>query len=451
MGCGSLRAVAIKNTLRIRYDMTNDTLSRKIPVRTHWWSRLRRELTRERYQLLGCMIAAAILPLFAWIATSTFSTAGAYLQTMLIVGLAVVLSQVFVRALARYPAPSALSVSLPAVSAAFAIIMVGITLTHADYSRGLLLSGFFITTVWHSLLGSARRQFAQPRLVLVPQGSSASLNDVRGPRWRTLSSPSPEALKHAHGVVADLESELAPEWRQFVTSCALAGIPVYDTTRLREMVTGQVELKRLADIGFEALLPHRSYFTAKNAIDFVTAALVLPLALLMIGVAAIAIRLESSGPALFVQERVGYRGRIFRCYKLRSMRSNPVSGGPAFTTEDDPRITRVGAFIRKYRIDELPQIFNILKGEMSWIGPRPEAVPLSRSYEEGIPFYRFRHAVRPGITGWAAIHQGNVGGVNAAETKLRYDFFYIKNSSFALDLYIAYRTAAIVLTGFGAR
>jgi lipopolysaccharide/colanic/teichoic acid biosynthesis glycosyltransferase len=258
-------------------------------------------------------------------------------------------------------------------------------------------------------------------------------------------------VKRLNGIVADLGADLSEEWRTFLTTCAVRGIPVYDSSKLRELTTGQVDLTHISDIGFEALLPHRSYLFVKNMLDFVFAVLVLPFALIVIGIAVLAVRLESKGAALFVQERVGYRGRVFNCYKIRSMRIDQPHDAPHFTADSDPRITRVGRVIRKYRIDELPQIFNILKGDMSWIGPRPEAVPLSRTYEGRVPFYHFRHSVRPGISGWAAIHQGNVAEIDAATAKLRYDFFYIKNISFPLDVYIGCKTVWILVTGFGAK
>ena len=122
-----------------------------------------------------------------------------------------------------------------------------------------------------------------------------------------------------------------------------------------------------------------------------------------------------------------------------------------YTVDHDPRITRIGRLIRKYRIDELPQIFNILRGEMSWIGPRPEAVDLAEWYERDIPFYAYRHAVRPGITGWAQTNQGNVAEIDAATAKLHYDFYYIKHFSPSLDLLIALKTIKTILTGFGSR
>src|SRR5690606_16733904 len=121
------------------------------------------------------------------------------------------------------------------------------------------------------------------------------------------------------------------------------------------------------------------------------------------------------------------------------------------TVERDARITGPGRFLRRCRLDELPQILNILRGEMSWIGPRPEAVPLSRLYESGLPFYRYRHIVRPGITGWAQVNQGHVAAVDEVLDKLHYDFFYIKNFSIWLDMLITLRTIRVVLTGKGAR
>ena len=125
--------------------------------------------------------------------------------------------------------------------------------------------------------------------------------------------------------------------------------------------------------------------------------------------------------------------------------------GSHFTKAGDARITRVGHFLRKYRVDELPQIFNILKGDMSWLGPRPEAVELADWYSTEIPFYIYRHAVRPGISGWAQVNQGNVAEVDAATLKLQYDFYYIKNFSPLLDLLIVIRTVGTILTGFGSR
>jgi lipopolysaccharide/colanic/teichoic acid biosynthesis glycosyltransferase len=125
--------------------------------------------------------------------------------------------------------------------------------------------------------------------------------------------------------------------------------------------------------------------------------------------------------------------------------------GADFTVEGDKRITRVGRFLRRHRIDELPQIINIIWGEMSWIGPRPEARSLAECYEREVPFYVYRHIVRPGISGWAQVHQGNVAAVDAARLKLEYDFYYIKHFSFWLDAVIVLKTVRAIATCFGSR
>jgi lipopolysaccharide/colanic/teichoic acid biosynthesis glycosyltransferase len=170
---------------------------------------------------------------------------------------------------------------------------------------------------------------------------------------------------------------------------------------------------------------------------------------------AMAVRLDSPGPAFFRQRRMGYRGFDFTMLKFRTMRVEDAEDEDprlaAITGAEDLRVTRVGRFLRRYRLDELPQVINVLKGEMSWIGPRPEAIPLSRWYEAELPFYRYRHIVRPGITGWAQLKQGHVAQVDEVLEKLHYDFYYIKNFSFWLDLLIVAGTLRVILSGHGAR
>jgi lipopolysaccharide/colanic/teichoic acid biosynthesis glycosyltransferase len=168
---------------------------------------------------------------------------------------------------------------------------------------------------------------------------------------------------------------------------------------------------------------------------------------------AVAIRLDSKGPALFRQKRVGHSGRLITVYKFRTMRCADVADerAAAMTRNDDDRVTPVGKVLRNLRIDELPQIFNILKWEMSWIGPRPEAQVLSIWYTSEIPFYRYRHVVKPGISGWAQVNQGHVAEVNEVHRKLQYDFYYIKYFSPWLDVLIFFRTIKTMLTGWGAR
>jgi lipopolysaccharide/colanic/teichoic acid biosynthesis glycosyltransferase len=170
-------------------------------------------------------------------------------------------------------------------------------------------------------------------------------------------------------------------------------------------------------------------------------------------ICAAAIRLDGPGAILFRQKRVGHSGRSITVYKFRTMVPVAIEDerDAAMTKVGDDRITRVGKVLRTLRLDELPQIFNILKWQMSWIGPRPEAEVLSVWYTDEIPFYRYRHVVKPGISGWAQVNQGHVAEVDEVHRKLQYDFYYIKYFSPWLDILILFRTIKIMLTGYGAR
>ena len=232
--------------------------------------------------------------------------------------------------------------------------------------------------------------------------------------------------------------------------------PVYHVKQIEESVTGRVDIEHLSENNFGSLIPSLAYVKIKQWIDVAAASvlgiLLLP-ALLLI---ALAVRLDSPGPAFFRQRARGLsRPRVPRLQVPDDAARGAVRAGrerhTAITRDDDDRVTRLGRFLRHTRIDELPQIVNILRGEMSWIGPRPEACSLSEWYETELPFYRYRHIVRPGITGWAQVNQGHVADVEDVQDKLHYDFYYIKNFSPWLDMLIVLRTVRTMLTGFGSK
>jgi lipopolysaccharide/colanic/teichoic acid biosynthesis glycosyltransferase len=257
-------------------------------------------------------------------------------------------------------------------------------------------------------------------------------------------------------IVADLRADIPDEWERFLADRALNGALVMHVKQMEESLTGRVAIEHLSENTLGSLIPGIIFAKFKRAGDIVTAAIALPLFAPFLVLVAILIKLDSRGPVLFFQQRMGYRGQPFLMYKFRTMRQVSPGGSAdpriaAITRDDDERVTRFGKFLRQYRIDELPQLLNVLKGEMSWIGPRPEAVPLSLWYEAELPFYRYRHIVRPGITGWAQVKQGHVADVDEVLWKLHYDFYYIKNFSFWLDLLIVARTIRTILSGFGAR
>ena len=189
----------------------------------------------------------------------------------------------------------------------------------------------------------------------------------------------------------------------------------------------------------------------KRIMDIALIIISLPLTLPLMCLTALAVVLESRGGALFTQNRIGQGGREFTIYKFRSMAKNSEAHGAQLAQIGDARITRVGKFIRKTRLDELPQFWNILRGDMSLIGPRPEQRVFVEQFNDSIPFYNYRHIVKPGLSGWAQVTQGYAGNEDETQIKLEHDFYYIKHFSLSLDILIIFKTIKTILTGFGAR
>jgi sugar transferase (PEP-CTERM system associated) len=242
---------------------------------------------------------------------------------------------------------------------------------------------------------------------------------------------------------------------QDLLKCRLAGIEVMDGNTFFEMLTGKLVVKNLNPAwlifseGFQKLVVTR---ILKRISDVLMALVLLVLLAPLLAAVAIAIKLDSQGPVLFSQERLGRGRRAYKIYKFRSMVENAEKdSGPVWAKEGDSRVTRVGRIMRKLRIDELPQFWNVLKGEMSFVGPRPEREVFIKELEKQIPYYGARLSVKPGITGWAQINYPYGASVEDAVEKLNYDLFYIKNMSFFMDLLIILRTIKIVLFGRGAR
>jgi len=234
------------------------------------------------------------------------------------------------------------------------------------------------------------------------------------------------------------------------------GVQVQDFSSFLERETGRVDLDSLNPSwlifsdGFSA--GRRISGVAKRLFDVAASSLLLLVALPLIAVTALAVRIESEGPAFFRQRRVGLYGQPFDLLKLRSMRLDAeVNGKAVWAQKDDPRVTRVGRLIRKLRIDELPQAWSVLKGEMSFVGPRPERPQFVADLEARLPYYAERHVVKPGITGWAQINYPYGASVEDAREKLEFDLYYAKNYTPFLDLLILLQTARVVIWPEGAR
>lgn len=377
----------------------------------------------------------------------TFSIAGGIL--------AIILATMIVRRVSSFPGTRAFTYILPSYASCYGLVLAGLFLARLEYNRLFLSLSFGLSLL--IALGTALHIARKVRRCfwLVPEGRTAGVREARDVDWVVMTHPvvpsDPDAV-----IVADLQHDHDDEWARMLAVAAVTGHAVYHTKVLMESLTGRVSMDHLSENSFGSLLPNLAYVHIKRVVDLLGVIFLLPFLTLPLLVIALLVKLSSPGPVFFIQERMGHRGVPFRMIKFRTMyvRAQPVADaivGDAMTVTRDPRVTAIGHILRRSRMDELPQIWNVIKGDMSWIGPRPEAIPLSRWYEGDIPFYHYRHIVRPGISGWAQVNQGHVTDIDAVRAKLKYDFYYIKNFSAWLDLLIALKTLRVISSGFGAR
>ena len=236
--------------------------------------------------------------------------------------------------------------------------------------------------------------------------------------------------------------------------CRLKGIQVDDWVAFTEQLAGKLSVEKLHPsflIFSDGFNRSDTFRRLKRCVDVVGSLLGLAFLAPVSLIISIVIKLDSSGPILYSQERVGEDGKIFNLLKFRSMRIDAEQNGPIWAKVDDHRVTRIGYVIRKLRLDEIPQMINVLKGDMSFIGPRPERPFFVDLLKKEIPFYIERHVVKPGITGWAQICYRYGASKEDSVEKLKYDLYYIKHMSLLLDLVILFETIKIVLLGRGAR
>lgn len=232
------------------------------------------------------------------------------------------------------------------------------------------------------------------------------------------------------------------------------GLKVQDGVEVYEEITGKVPIESIRS-GWLLFSPgcyaSRFHLTYKRVASIMVSIVGLILSLPLLPLIILIIKLTSPGPAFYSQRRVGRDGVVFNCYKLRTMRADAEADtGPTWAADDDPRITSVGRFLRQSRMDEIPQLWNVLRGDMSLVGPRPERPEFVETLNEEIPYYHLRHTIRPGVTGWAQIRYKYGSSIEEAKEKLRYDLFYIKNMSAGLDLLVLLHTFKVIVLGKGA-
>ncbi|MCW3835390.1 sugar transferase [Sphingomonas canadensis] len=424
------------------------TRDRTAPITRSFWESL-------GFQLIGITVAALFVPLLYLFtqALDHFAEATIINSAIASYGSAVV-SLFLYRRVTSFPGTRGFAYIIPTFTAAFGIAVLMMFGLRLPYSGAMLATGYVASMVFGFLATHLSQKFMRRHFYLVPFGNTEIAYDAAWVQWIVLHEPRvPDHDRHG-AIVADLRHDHPAEWERMLAEAAVSGRVVYHTKQLRESLTGRVEIEHLSENSFGSLLPNLAYRKIKRTGDVMLAAMALPLLAVPLLLIALWIRLDSPGPVLFRQQRMGYRSRPFDVLKFRTMEHRPddtACRDAAITQDDDQRITRAGRFLRRTRIDELPQLVNVLRGEMSLIGPRPEALALSEWYERELPFYSYRHIVRPGITGWAQVNQGHVAALHDVHIKLHYDFYYIKHFSAWLDILIMMRTVGTMLTGFGSK
>ncbi len=345
---------------------------------------------------------------------------------------------------------------------ALGVVAVGQIFLRTYYSRSyvpLTLGGWLILALLHRGI-RRRRPWVEDMVVItdekelvgdLAESPHARILDVLEPRGHP---PSNDGYSPATTtMVLDYRAVLSDVMARYVSSCSMAGYRVRPLANVYEEHTGRVALVHLAE-GWEISVPlerRGAYAPVKRIYESALVLLSAPLWLVLGAVTWLLIKLDSPGPVLFRQRRVGRYGRPFTMYKFRTMVAGADDDGPQFTAPDDPRITRLGRALRALRLDEIPQLINVLRGEVALVGPRAEQVAFAEQFETVIPFYRHRHLVRPGITGWAQVHSGYADDLEGTVEKLTYDLYYIRHMSPWLDLETMGKTVATVLRRHGAR
>ena len=371
------------------------------------------------------------------------------IASAMILGVAFLLSLFGILKLARISVLEVSAQILPLWSSLTAIGLIIVLIFRLEYSSVFIILNWFVGLALLFAVEKFLRKANNIILAVMPNVDLGEVNQAEVIKIDGLSLPD----RPINAVVATVEEMANPLYAPVLAQLAINKIPILPHEVFQEQITGQVNRRHVDVSNLMQLGPYHRFIVIKRFSDIIMAGCGIILLSPLMVVIAVLIRLESSGSPIFIQRRIGEGGHEFNMYKFRSMLKNADVGGAKSTAVDDVRITRVGHLIRKLRIDELPQLINVIDGSMSMIGPRPEEISLVEKFSDEIPLYSFRHAIRPGITGWAQVMQGYAYANDASSTnaKLDYDLYYIKNLSLMMDFVIFFKTIKTIITGFGAR
>lgn len=406
-------------------------------------------LSRLFSLILGWLICVALPTVLYWNHKVLFSPNKAQLSALWVTSIAYICVHfASKRSISNFPGGRSSGLIIGQVLIFYGLAIAFVFISQTATSRALVLLSGGIALLWFTLDYLITGTYFKPKLAIVGSGITNELVDLKECDARLLTKLDLEDVRY-DGVVADFYTANNAE-QYFLTKCALNGIPVYNAKLAFESLTGRVKIDNMIENNIGSLLISPGYNFIKTLIDHIIVLATLPLTIPLTIFVSILIRVESPGPIIYTQTRIGKGNKPFKIYKFRTMRFDQDQA-QVFAQNNDPRITKIGHWLRKLRIDEIPQFVNILKGDMSLIGPRPEQPEFVEEFNQKIPFYNYRHVVKPGITGWAQVRQGYAANIDETNLKIEHDFYYIKHCSLSLDMLIIILTIKTMLTGFGAR
>jgi lipopolysaccharide/colanic/teichoic acid biosynthesis glycosyltransferase len=426
-------------------------------------SKLVSATVRRRDALQSWALWGAWLAIPSWIAAQLLQDAGLvtyqFRLTLLWCVLPYAVAAHLLMRASHLPVAERSGVLWVSVAAPFLLTPLGFALLQQAYSRAAVIWAFALTATW--LAWGYRRYVKHRALRLVywdaevPSQLASYLSpegvDPLGLQllpWRPLASQETDTknlLPACDGIVLDRHVLVDDARTRLLGQLKMQHLRLYSVEAVAELVSGRKTLPQQGDNLWE-IDNDPGYDRIKRLLDVSVLLTLTPMWLPIAAAIAAAVRFDSKGPALFTQERVGRNGKVFKLFKFRSMVHGLQAPGVHFAQAEDPRITRVGRLLRRTRLDELPQLWNVLRGEMSLIGPRPEQVPFVREFAGTIPCYPYRHLVRPGLTGWAQVQQlGYPDSTDSTSIKLSYDLYYVTRVSFPFDLLIGIQAIKIYL------
>ncbi len=332
---------------------------------------------------------------------------------------------------------------------AYIILLTVFAAFRVYYSRSFILICFLVNYLIAYWLLIFPYKKVIPKFILLCPENSIREQELRDHGIDFISDLSNNGSDYDGIIIKDF-SVISPEISELITRQVFRGTPLFSFAEIYSSITGKIPLESFKPELLRASGITAAYRLLKRLLEKTICFICFIPAFIIGLMISLLIILDSGFPIFFIQDRVGYKGKTFRLIKFRTMVKNAELNGPAFANNNDNRITRIGKILRKLRLDELPQIINIIRGDMSLIGPRPEQIPFAREFEKKIPYYSLRYNLRPGLTGWAQIHSGYAANLDQTKEKLEYDLYYLFNQSIFLDIVIIFKTIKIILTGHGA-